>query len=311
MLSSGSRPERVNLDDLNDDFNSSRPMDDYNTCICPDVIRPYKAKHTIWSLEKAVRFIFNQALDASNTVNTWCCGLDLSLNTWHSNEDKHARQVLITQSLNNIFAPTNLYFYLKQLVHLSQTPTETITLGTIQEIPTPNLPSFLILTDSHGKHLDSFINTSRYNMITKAISGLQWVQRNNSRLCTRSLILTSSISSLLTSCTGVLFLVGTNSVRNTSALTIIDHIEDVINLLRSHHSHLLTKHDISIVTTFPCYKTSNLYPSISTLTNNLLTYNKHLKELSIRLNFSWVDFQINGDHLSNDGLHLDVQHYNT
>ncbi|CAF3529826.1 unnamed protein product [Rotaria socialis] len=49
----------VNSDDLDDEFDPTHPIDDYNTCICPSEIRPYKTKNALWSLQKAVQFTFN------------------------------------------------------------------------------------------------------------------------------------------------------------------------------------------------------------------------------------------------------------
>jgi hypothetical protein len=59
----------VNSDDLDAEFNSFDITADCNTCICPDEIRPYKTTNSIWSLQKAIQFIFHKALDKSMTLN--------------------------------------------------------------------------------------------------------------------------------------------------------------------------------------------------------------------------------------------------
>jgi len=94
--------------------------------------------------------------------------------------------------------------------------------------PADNLPLFLILTDSHGKFNPPIVTTTHYNVITRLVSSLQWIKNYNNQLCIRSLVPSTSISSLLSSCADVLFLIGTNSVRNTTALQIIEQVKDII-----------------------------------------------------------------------------------
>ena len=106
----------VNSDDLNADFDPTNPADDYTSCICPIEHRSYKTKNPSWSLQKAVRFVFNQALDKSLTFNIWSCGLDLSLNTWRTDNDQHTRQALMSYMINDLFASTNLFFTLINLI---------------------------------------------------------------------------------------------------------------------------------------------------------------------------------------------------
>ncbi|CAF1290303.1 unnamed protein product [Rotaria magnacalcarata] len=101
----------VNSDDLDDEFDPTHPIDDYNTCICPSEIRPYKTKNALWSLQKAVQFTFNLTLDKSITLNTWPCGLDLYLLTWRLDTDKRTRQALIYYAISDLFASTYLYFH--------------------------------------------------------------------------------------------------------------------------------------------------------------------------------------------------------
>ncbi|CAF4205891.1 unnamed protein product [Rotaria magnacalcarata] len=113
---------------------------------------------------------------------------------------------------------------------------------------------------SHGKYFPPLLKTSLYKIIVKRISGLQWINHYDKNLCTKSLLLSSSISSILSSCVGVLFLIGTNSIRNTSAPRIIEQLEDIIDLVRFNYGHLQSKADISITSVFPCHKTSKLFP---------------------------------------------------
>ncbi|CAF2096549.1 unnamed protein product, partial [Rotaria magnacalcarata] len=114
--------------------------------------------------------------------------------------------------------------------------------------------------EHHGKYFPPLLKTSLYKIIVKRISGLQWINHYDKNLCTKSLLLSSSISSILSSCVGVLFLIGTNSIRNTSAPRIIEQLEDIIDLVRFNYGHLQSKADISITSVFPCHKTSKLFP---------------------------------------------------
>ncbi|CAF0988794.1 unnamed protein product [Rotaria magnacalcarata] len=298
----------VNSDDLDDEFDPTHPIDDYNTCICPSEIRPYKTKHALWSLPKAVEFTFDLYLDKPINLTNWSCELDLYLQTCRLDTDKRIRQALVYYAISDLFASTHLYFHFNTRSTPSDHLTYPISVNNIQpnQLHAPTM--FVIITDSHGKYFPPVIQTPSYKLITNSISGLQWVNTYNTKLCTRSLLLSSSITSILSSCTGVLFLIGTNSVRNTSALQIITQVEDIISTLRSHHPHLAQKTDITVATVFPCYKPSFRFQTHSLLSSNINNYNKLLKNLSSLRNFSILDLPINGDHLGRDGMHLDSIH---
>lgn len=178
------------------------------------------------------------------------------------------------------------------------------TSDTIQPNPQPELPFFMVIADSHGKNLDPEIITSHFTIITKATSGLQWCQSYQRQLCATSLVNSSSFSDLISICSGVLFLIGTNLDRNTPALRIIEQVERFVGLLRTSHPHLTGKHDISIVCAFPCHKPSFHFQSIESLTLNINAYNSLLVELSIRLSFSTLDLAITAADLYPDGMHL-------
>jgi hypothetical protein len=298
----------INTDDLEDDYDRNKPIDDYNTCICPVELRPYKAKNSIWSLQKAVEFVFHLALDKSLTLNFWSCGLDLSLHTWRTTQHQHTRQSLLLYAMNDLFASTNLYFHLIKSKPTSQSTTGSSSLNTIQHNLPHGLPLFFLLTDSHGKYFPPITVTPHYKLIVKSISGLQWVNTSNGRLCTRSLIMSSTISSILSSCSGVLFIVGTNSIRNLVAPHIIEQIDDLIDLIRNHHSHLSNKTDITIASVFPCFKPSSIFTSNSSLSSNLTHYNNLLKELACNKNFTVLDLPVTRDHLNYDQMHVHVQH---
>lgn len=164
--------------------------------------------------------------------------------------------------------------------------------------------SFLVVADSHAKLFPPIFYSSNYSLITKSISGLQWFNRHNPHVCATSLIQTSSITSLLSSSTAILFIISTNSVRTTPALEIIDQVTNVLRLIRLNHSHLSKKHDIAIVSPYPCLRTSSSFRSPGKLSSNLDEYTRLLRDLSTRLDFSLVDLELETHYLSRDGMHL-------
>ena len=178
------------------------------------------------------------------------------------------------------------------------------TLNTSQPNPQTELPFFLAIGDSHGRNLDPETITSQFTIITKVTSGLQWYQPYQQHLCAQSLINSSCISPLISTCSGVLLLIGTNSVRNTPAFRIIEQVAHFIESLRTTHPHLTGKHDISVVCAIPCLKPSFHFTSIGSLTSNTNAYNSLLTELSIRLNFSTLDLGITAADLYRDGMHV-------
>ena len=165
----------VNSDDTDDEFKLQHPNDDYNTCICPNETRPYKAKGAIRSLQKAIQYTFDQALDKSVTLNFLSCGLDLSLNTWNTSQDKLTRQVLIDYAMNDIFAPTNLFFHLYNTPNYKPISIQASHLNSIMHFPALKQESLVVLADSHGKNLNPIIITPNCHIITHSIPGLQWV----------------------------------------------------------------------------------------------------------------------------------------
>ncbi|CAF4190956.1 unnamed protein product [Rotaria sp. Silwood2] len=298
----------VNTDDINDDLFPQDPTDNFPNCICPETARPYKDTHTLWSIQKAIQLIFNQILDRSLTTTTWSCGLDPHLHTGRTAGEQHIRQQLISHAINDTLAPTKLLCHLdKTNIHCQQVNIP-VNLQTLRNDPPDNIPVFLVLSDSHGKYLPPLTITSTYKIIVKSISGLHWVHRYNKNLCAQTLILSSDISSIISICTGIVLLIGTNSVRNLPSSQAIDDLTDTIHLIRSNYNHLRRKINISICSTFPCLKPSSQYPSTTSLLSNLIDYNTRLYNLSNQLNFSIVDLPINNYHISPDGIHLDVQH---
>jgi len=189
----------VNLDDLNEDIRESSKNDDHHLCICPENIRPYKTKKPLWSLQKALELTFNQALDKSMTMNMWSCGLDLALSTSKTFEDQCTRERLFLYAMNDLFVPTNLFFHLDHSSLFNHIPSILPNLNIIMEQPTPPLPLYFVLSDSHAKFVPSITTTSSHQIVVKAISGLKWLDEYNQQLSALSVIQTPNISSYLSS----------------------------------------------------------------------------------------------------------------
>ncbi|CAF3314616.1 unnamed protein product [Rotaria socialis] len=261
---------------------------DFTFCMCPDSIRPYKNVHSMWSLKMAIRCTFN------------------------TTQDQYIRESPIEYAISDLFALTKLYIYwfYNKFDFLDRNSMDTSTATSIPHHEQTTLPLYFILSDSHWKNLHSTINTPHYQITTRSISGLQWVNTYNHTLCTQTVLNSPSISSILSSVTGVLFLIGTNSVRSMSALRIIQQVEAIVNMIRLNHHHIDHLEKITIAATFPCLKVSSCFPNIDLLLNNINLYNQQLEILSRRLGFSFLDFHITPEHLHRDHLHLQHQYKN-
>ncbi|CAF1317642.1 unnamed protein product [Rotaria socialis] len=298
----------INSDDIDDDLKPQDSKADFNQCICPDEIRPYKTNNALWSLQKAIQMIFNKALDKALTMNLWSCGLDPHLNTWRTIDDKQTRHALTTYAVNDVFAPTDLYFYLMNTDISSLDTNHIINLNMIYEQPIQNLPKYFVLSDSHGKYFPPYHRTAQYQLVIKSISGLQWNNPWQQELSVNNLIESTSIKSIISTCAGIIFMVGTNSIRSWSASEIIQDIVNITQSIRSTYDHLNRKTDISICTIFPCLKTSTRFLTSNLLTSNINDYNTKLYDISNTLNFTIINFPITISHLNVDGLHIRAKH---
>ena len=146
----------VNSDDLNDEYDERHPTDDFNTCLCPNAMRPYKAKNALWSLQKAMQYVFHEVLDKSLTINFWSCGLDLSLNTWTRASQICTRLSLTNYAIHDLLAPTRSFFISNErnsrLLH--------------QSIPSDRI-IFLLLPHPQGPHFSSLptLTASSYRQL--------------------------------------------------------------------------------------------------------------------------------------------------
>ena len=289
----------VNTDDLDEHYDVSNIYDDYSSCICPSDLRPYKIPNAVWKLQTAIHYVFNQALNKSLKFNIWSCGLDPQLYTSISHSDRITREALTTYAINDVFAPTQLFFHI-------QSSSAPIRPPPIQPYLLSNTPSFLIISDSQGKFFPPFHYSQHYHITIKSISGLQWFNPYDSALSVHSVLASTPISSLLSTCTGVIFLIDTNSIRQFPAATIVHQVEVVIDQLQLQHTHLNSKTTISIIPAFPCYKLSSSFRTSKSLSFNIEQYNQYLHQLSIRKSFSILTVPILPNQLSHDGMHIHV-----
>jgi hypothetical protein len=170
--------------------------------------------------------------------------------------------------------------------------------------PTSIPSQYFVLADSHAKFTPSLTSTPTHQITIASISGLKWVDDYHHHLSAIHQIHSPNISSSIASSKAIMFLIGSNSLRIFPASRVINHVQDLISVLRQHHPHLSSQQAICIVSTFPCGKSSNTFPTPTLLQHNIDLYNEQLQTLSIHLNFNVIDFNVQPQHLSPDHLHL-------
>lgn len=168
--------------------------------------------------------------------------------------------------------------------------------------------TILLIADSHGKTLPFNIYSSKYHLISYCVSGLRWIHSYDTNLCTYTLIQKEPYSSLLSTCSRLIFLVGSNSVRNLPANHVIEQVKTILNFLHRRYEHLKLYGHIMIIATFPSAKLSYRFDSISSLADNIDRYNDLLSTLSSIYQFTFIDFKLPSEFLSSDKLHIDPQH---
>ncbi|CAF4291241.1 unnamed protein product [Rotaria sp. Silwood2] len=298
----------IDTDDLDEDLFPDKVPQVHIRCTCPDTIHPYKNANDQWSLQKAIQYTFDEALDKALTFNTWSCGLDPLLHSAHTTADINTRAALTSYAINDILAPTKLLFHLKHELIIPYLSSNTVTsTSTIEDQPPP-LPSYFVLSDSHARHIDSPINTEFGTITIIAISGLKWCDTNDPHLCAYSLLQSTTMSSHLSTASGIILLIGTNSLRQFDASQVLQEVAHTINYLHQHYPNLHRKEAIAIVATFPCLKYYPYFPSTLTLSANIDLYNEQLQILSTNLRYTVLDFQVAEAHLTSDQMHLHFNH---
>ena len=146
--------------------------------------------------------------------------------------------------------------------------------------------------------------TNTYHFATHSVSGLRWYNPVDRALCATSFLQTSAISSTLSSASGVILVVGTNSLRVCSATLTIEHVKTFITTLRSSHPHLTSANSLTISLTFSCHKLTTTFPTTLSLSSNINKYNQVLLSLAHALHFSIIEIPIDPVHLHTDGIHI-------
>ena len=298
----------VDTNDLEDEYHPLDTTSDFNTCLCPDHIRPYKAKNSLWSLCDALRFTFGLTDPMSNYHQVLPREVGTAPYSGFAHPNTSLRQTLVNRILSHIFASTRIFFHLYTNFPTFHTMTTSIDLDAILSVNPWKVSVVIILSDSHGKHFPPSFASPNYCLINRSISGLQWVHPYDPQLCARSIVQSPIFSSLLASAIAVIFLVGTNSVRSTSALQLMPQIQEIIELTRSNHSHLKSTRAISIVYPFQCLKPSTRFSTTHLLNSNIDSYTGSLADLASRAHISLIDSQVSIDQLHDDGMHLQPQY---
>ncbi|CAF1332636.1 unnamed protein product [Didymodactylos carnosus] len=311
---------------------------DYVSCICPKEYRPYKSNSSSnWSLQKALKFTFNCALDKELTQNAWTCGLDKALHHHLTAEKQVIIENMIKYAVNDVLAPTKLYFYILRKSAEAILTVQSV-LGPSQALPSPSssfpiangnntinelplvindssqhqLPTFFVLSDSHGKCLNKQLlsqtttemTTTNHHVIITAVSGLKWIDNYEPHLSLVHLIHTPTISSFLSRATALVLLIGTNSIRLTKSTDVIQQVEQLITHIRNNHQQLEDEQNIAIIPSFSCAKTTQKFPTTTSLEQNIESYNNLLISLEQTMKFSILDIRIGQHELANDRIHV-------
>jgi hypothetical protein len=128
---------------------------------------------------------------------------------------------------------------------------------------------FLIIADSHAKHIQSTYTTSSFTLVTKCVRGLKWIDNYDRKLCVYTLLSSPDMQSFLTESSAVLFMVATNSVRIMPATQIIRQIKEIVLFLQQYFLHLNQPEKITMTLALPCLKTTCRFSNKSSLISNI------------------------------------------
>ena len=163
---------------------------------------------------------------------------------------------------------------------------------------------YLVMGDSHVKHLRQTITTSSIRLTIKATPGLKWVDNYTKNLSLYHMVVSSDFDYYLSHFDGVLFFVGTNSVRIMPAHKIINQIKETIDYIREKYPRFNQTGKITIPYAFPCLKTTNRFRIQERMLSNIDLYNHELRQLSFRMNFSVINLHLTRRHLASDNMHI-------
>ncbi len=136
----------------------------------------------MWALKRALKYLLNQALDKSTTMNVWSCSFDTSLIIWKTFEDHCIRERIILHVINDLFACTNLFFHLDHSSFSNHLPSILLNLNMISHETTSTWLLYFVPSNSHAKFVPPLIITSSHQIVVKADLSLKWFDEYNHQL---------------------------------------------------------------------------------------------------------------------------------
>jgi hypothetical protein len=164
--------------------------------------------------------------------------------------------------------------------------------------------NFLVVGDSHARCILLPCTSPLFKMITKAVSGLKWVDRYQQNLCGKVLLSSGEMIRYLSEADTVLFMIGTNSVRIFSAEQIIDQVKGIITSIRQEYRNLNDPDSITIALTFPCLKFTQRFSTERKMMENIDSFNERLRSLSSEMCFKVLDCHLTIENLGSDRIHI-------
>ncbi|CAF1099326.1 unnamed protein product [Didymodactylos carnosus] len=101
-------------------------------------------------------------------------------------------------------------------------------------------PSYLILADSHLKHLPERLRQPNYDVDFKIVRGAEWINQYAPKLSIQSIISLREIIEAVSSSVGIEFVIGTSTLRHTPFHEAIEQAKYIITVLHSYHPQLLS-----------------------------------------------------------------------
>ncbi|CAF1196973.1 unnamed protein product [Adineta ricciae] len=163
---------------------------------------------------------------------------------------------------------------------------------------------FLIIADSHGKNMASYLSKLPYTVIIKSIPGLKFVDNYQKNLSLLHMLFSHELQTALEDTDSVLFLIGTNSIRCFTSFEIINQIQEIVFFLKHSYVQLNRSGSITICATMPCLKSTRKFRTEKQLMNNIECYNEQLNRLSYEKNFKVLNLPIDVYQLSCDKIHV-------
>ena len=164
--------------------------------------------------------------------------------------------------------------------------------------------NFLVVSDSHARCIPSPYFSSSFKLITKAVSGLKWIDHYQRNICEKVLLSSGEMVRYLSEVDAVFFLIGTNSVRIFPAEQVIDQVKEIITSIRQEYRHLNDPDRITIALTFPCLKLTRRFSTERRMMENIDSFNQRLRSLSCEMCFKVLDIHLTVDNLGNDRIHI-------